>query len=123
MGSVRNIDENTVECEEVAGQQAGDVLLYYPTCYKVGRSILYVQCLRPLQIEFETHHINFAVGEKISINLPSMEINNAIFLIESVEIQDVTDNLFVSRIKATIRLEDKFSTMRTPNYLDYWRGF
>jgi hypothetical protein len=117
------IDENTVECEPVAGQQAGDTLLYYPTCFKVGRSILYVQCLRPFQLEFESFNIDFAVGQKIRINLPSMEINNADFLIEQVDIEDLTDNLFRAKVKCTIRLEDRFSTMRTPNYLDYWRGF
>jgi hypothetical protein len=78
------------------------------------------RCREPIQIEFDSNTVDWTVGKKLKVNLPTFGISDdTYFLVEEANLDEQSGVPFM-HISGTRRNEASFSTQRSQSVTDYW---
>lgn len=122
-------DPDQAECEVVTGQTSGDEILISRQANDIAANELKKSPYVPKTIDFDTFEIDFEPQTKMSILMPELGIDTtAYFNITEVDMghysdsQTVDQGYFITHIKAVERDNADFSTQKSADYTDYFRG-
>jgi hypothetical protein len=122
-------DPDEAECEVVTGQTNGDEILLSRQANDIAKNELKKSPYVPQTIEFDTFEIDFEPQTKMSVLMPELEIDTtSYFNITEVDMSHYSDSqtadqgYFITHVKAILRDNADFSTQKSADYTDYFRG-
>lgn len=119
------VDANNVVIEPpIENQTTGDRITLFAEANGVIRNTLKRDSEPTTLIAFDTQTLDFAPGQKLTVQLPSFGIDSVeSYLIEKVTIQDMDGKNMRARVEASKRNTNNFSTQRSRDYTDFWKNF
>lgn len=108
-------------CTSIANQTVGDEIETYKDANIVGKEIIRKQGNIPQTVEFKSYHTEFYPQTKITISVSDMSLSG-VYNISEVNISDRGSHYFETVVKAELRNEADFSTQKSPDYKDFFRG-
>lgn len=88
----------------------------------VATNLLKKYGLIPLAISFESYSTDWRPATKLKVNMPSFGISSdRYFLIESVTMQDISDNRLRVSVSGVSKDTSDFSTQPSDDYVDYFK--
>lgn len=121
VASVIDVDTFTVN-ETIYDQAPGDSIATFPSADHAGLTMLRNQSFMPKTVEYTIDHIFIKPQTKQVIDLPRYGVSGETYNIESVTIKERGAGLFESRIVATLKNPDDYTTQPHPTYIEYYRG-
>jgi hypothetical protein len=117
------VDANTFTVNQTIYDQApGDSIATFPSADHAGLTMLRNQAYMPKTVEYTIDHIFMKPQTKQVIDLPRYGVSGETYNIESVTIKERGAGLFESRIVATLKNPDDYTTQPHPTYVEYYRG-
>jgi len=118
------VDANNVTCTWVTGQTYLDEIVYYSVALNMAKQSLRQKAIRPKTIKFHTLDMTFFPQQRVRINIPSLNIADSYWCVESVEVSDAGRGYFNQIVTAVYKNSSDFSTQRRKNQaIDYFRQF
>lgn len=121
VASIIDADTFTVN-ETIYDQAPGDSIATFPSADHAGLTMLRNQSFMPKTVEYTIDHIFMKPQTKQIIDLPRYGVSGETYNIESVTIKERGAGLFESRIVATLKNPDDYTTQPHPTYVEYYRG-
>lgn len=121
VATVVDADTFTVN-ETIYDQAVGDSIATFPSADHAGLTMLRNQAYMPKTVEYTIDHIFIKPQTKQVIDLPRYGVSGETYNIESVTIKERGAGLFESRIVATLKNPDDYTTQPHPTYVEYYRG-
>lgn len=121
--TVLGVDDLEIE-PSISGQTETDEFEIWTYSNIVGQNILKKQITIPQTIEFTTYSGNYFIPQtKITVSISDMSVSEALYCIEEVSMQVETPSKVRTKVKCVKRNPDEFSTQKSPNYVDFYKGF
>jgi len=106
----------------ITSQAEDDTIIVYDMANNVARNTLERQKEIPKIITFDTFSLGFNPAEKLTVELSTLSVSSAEYVIDEVNISHFATDYFRSTVKAILRNSDTFNTQRNPSTVDYFRN-
>lgn len=118
-----NNSESVQVTPSVTGQAEGDDIITLEYLQEIGLNILNISSNNPEFLEFDTFQIEIYPQTILHVHKDDLgQTETKHYNIEDININEVNNGIFITKIKASLRDIDDYSTAKSPKFIEFFKG-